>query len=276
MSPSMPYEVKDVLVSVENVSLTLGGKQILRDVNFEIRDITRPGIVTGQVVALLGPSGMGKTRLFRIIAGLDQPDSGAVRIGTERKLVERGKVGVVFQNYPLFDHRTVMSNLVLAAKRGGCKGVVAIDKARASLERFGMSEHGKKYPAELSGGQRQRVAIAQQFLCSQHYLLMDEPFSGLDPIAEDRVCEVVNEVAGMDEFNTIVVVTHNIEAAVEIADTVLLLGRDREANGTPIPGARIQASYNLIEMGLTWRKGVDSTPEFMGAVREIRGRFREL
>ena len=128
----------------------------------------------------------------------------------------------------------------------------------------------------MSGGQRQRVAIAQQFVCSQHYLLMDEPFSGLDPLAVENVCRLVTEVANLHDLNTIIVVTHNIEAALQVADTVIILGRDRNEAGQPIPGARVQENIDLIEAGLTWREGINSTPEFVEVERKIRERFRTL
>src|SRR5437762_2951298 len=104
----------DTLLKVEGVSVTLGGMPILRDVNLEIKDVHREGFTQGQVVGLLGPSGMGKTTLFRILAGLDAPDTGSVLIEKEGKPVERGMVGVVAQSYPLFNHRTVRGNLLVA------------------------------------------------------------------------------------------------------------------------------------------------------------------
>src|SRR5689334_14366365 len=99
---AIAYELGVSILQVNGVSLTLGGRCILRDVNLEIRDIRRTGQTVGQVVGLLGPSGIGKTRLFRIMAGLDQPTSGTVLIGEDNSPVERGKMGVVAQDYPLF------------------------------------------------------------------------------------------------------------------------------------------------------------------------------
>jgi NitT/TauT family transport system ATP-binding protein len=270
------YEHKGTILKAENVSIALGGVPILRDVNLEIRDIVRPGTVAGQVVGLLGPSGVGKTTLFRILAGLDAPDAGRVLLGEEGKPVQRGMVGVVAQNYPLFAHRTVLGNLMVAGGQAGLSRVQAREKAMDYLKRFGMEDKGRHYPPQLSGGQRQRVAIAQQFMCSEHLLLLDEPFSGLDPMAIDRVAELLNEVACIHELNTIIVVTHDIAAALEVADTIWLMGRDRDAEGKIIPGARIQESYNLIERGLAWRDGVATTPEFMLTMREIRTRFPSL
>ena len=270
------YETKSTILKAENVSVTKGGVPILRDVNLEIKDIVRPDKVAGQVVGLLGPSGIGKTSLFRIMAGLEMPDTGRVLIGEQGVPVQRGRVGVVAQHYPLFAHRTVLGNLMVAGRRAGLSRDAAKEKALGFLKRFAMEDRAGVYPSQLSGGQRQRVAIAQQFMCSEHFLLLDEPFSGLDPMAIDRVCELLAEVACMHEMNTIVVVTHDIAAALEVADTIWLMGRDRDEKGQIIPGAKIQESYNLIERGLAWRDGIATTPEFMLAMREIRARFPSL
>ena len=270
------YETKGTILKAESVSVVKGETTILRDLSLEIRDIVRPDKVAGQVVGLLGPSGIGKTSLFRVMAGLEAPTSGRVLIGEEGKPVERGMVGVVAQHYPLFGHRTVLGNLMVAGRRAGLSRAAAKDKAMGFLKRFGLEDRANVYPPQLSGGQRQRVAIAQQFMCSEHFLLLDEPFSGLDPMAIDRVCELLAEVACMHEMNTIVVVTHDIAAALEVSDTIWLMGRDRDEKGQIIPGAKIQESYNLIERGLAWRDGIATTPEFMLMMREIRARFPSL
>src|SRR5205085_2659737 len=154
----------------------------------------------------------------------------------------------------LFAHRTVLGNLRVAGSRAGLSGEALRQKAEELLQRFGVTEQARKYPAQLSGGQRQRVAVAQQFMCSEHFLLMDEPFTGLDLIAEENLCRFIREMAQTDELKTFVVVTHDIEAAVAIADTIWLMGRDRDAAGNVIPGARIQKSFNLVERDLAWRE----------------------
>ncbi len=269
-------EYGETLLKVAGVSRTIGGMPILRDLNLEIKDLHRPGFTQGQVVGLLGPSGMGKTTLFRILAGLDTPDTGSVLIGPEQRPVQRGMVGVVSQNYLLFGHRTVAGNLKVAGRRAGLSGSACAAKTQDLLTRFGLEGHGSKYPVQLSGGQRQRVAIAQQFMCSEHFLLMDEPFSGLDLIAQQSVCDFIQEMALSDELKTFILVTHDVSAAMSVADTIWLLGRDRDAQGRPIPGARIQATYNLVERGLAWRKDITNTPEFLILRQEIRDAFTKL
>ena len=278
MSTSLPESSQygSTLLRVANVSLALGGRPVLRDVNLEIRDVIRPGRTTGQVVALLGPSGIGKTQLFRILAGLNPPDSGSVVLGEGAVPVQRGMVGVVSQSYPLFQHRRVLGNLLVAGRQAGLSADAAETRAREYLARFKLDDAADKYPAQLSGGQRQRVAIAQQFMCTEHYLLMDEPFSGLDIVQVGNVIDLVQEVASVHEFNTIIVVTHDIAAALAVADHVWLLGRDRDASGATVPGARIQESYDLIERGLAWQENVTETPEFAATLREVRARFRTL
>jgi polar amino acid transport system ATP-binding protein/sulfate transport system ATP-binding protein len=270
------YEYGATILKAENIGLTLGGNVILRDVDLEVKDLRRPGMISGQVIGLLGPSGIGKTRFFRILAGLDTPNAGAVLIGEKRVPVQRGMVGVVAQNYPLFQHRTIIDNLVVAGRQGGLSASGARDKALGFLKRFRLEDRGSLYPCQLSGGQRQRVAIAQQFMCSEHFLLMDEPFSGLDPIASENVSALIQEVAGLHELNTIIVVTHDIPAAIEVADTLVVMGRDRDAAGKIIPGARIQASYNLIERGLAFQKGITTRPEFLELLGEILEKFPTL
>jgi polar amino acid transport system ATP-binding protein/sulfate transport system ATP-binding protein len=275
MEPSTEYTLGETLLTIDKICLSYDGVPILKDVSAEIKNIMRPGQKQGQVVGLLGPSGVGKTTLFRILSGLLKPDSGEVRIGGG-EAVERGCVGVVAQHYPLFAHRTVMGNLLVGGRQAGLSHSEAESKANDLLKRFDMDDCANKYPVQLSGGQRQRIAIGQQFMCSEHFLLMDEPFSGLDLVAVATVSDFITEVAESDDLKTFILVTHDVAAAIEVCDTIWLLGRDRDAEGKVIPGARIQATYNLIERGLAWHKNLTSTPEFLALLKEIRDIFPRL
>ncbi|MDQ2730981.1 MAG: ATP-binding cassette domain-containing protein [Armatimonadota bacterium] len=270
------HEQRDVILKVTGVSVTRGETRILRDLNLEIKDLYRPGFTQGQVIGLLGPTGVGKTTLFRILAGLEAPDCGTVLLEKEGIPVRRGMVGVVPQHYPLFAHRTVLGNLLVAGGHLGLTRPQFLEKARGLLQRFGMEGHEKKYPPQLSGGQQQRVAIAQQFMCSEHFLLMDEPFSGLDLIAQDNIIKFVREMAQTDELKTFIIVTHDISAALQVADTIWILGRDRDAQGQVVPGARLQKSIDLCDRGIAWRDDILSTPEFSELRQEIRDIFPRL
>ena len=261
-----------VLLDVQNVGLTLGGNLILKDLSFRILDRVRPGVVTGQIAALLGPSGVGKTRLLRILAGLDAPDEGSV-CGPEGAPLVAGSVGVVFQNYPLLRHRTVEQNLVLAGQALGRSAAESKDRAEHLLKEFGLTNRAQVYPAQLSGGQRQRVAIAQQLMKDRPLLLLDEPFSGLDPAALVNVVKLLIEVAHMHEANSLIIVTHDIRAALLASDMVFMLGRTGGPQGK---GAQIMHTFDMVERGLAWREDVEQDPKFVALEQEIKGLFRHL
>ena len=271
------YEKKDVILEVDKVCLTLGTNLILRDVSIQIQDIVRPGTTQGQIVGFLGPSGVGKTKLFEIMAGLLHPSSGTVRLGQPLEPVSVGRVGVVQQNYPLFQHRTVFGNLMVALERNP-KVHATNRKSRAMdlLDKFGLAGKQGAYPAQLSGGQRQRVAIAQQLACSERFLLLDEPFSGLDPNMVDEVSRMLVEVANLDELNTIIIVSHDITSTASISDTLWVMGRDRDANGGIVPGAYIKHVYDLIERDLCWHDNLRDNPHFLDLVLEVRDLFKGL
>ena len=270
-----PSKTDEVLLQVDGVSLTLGGNRILEKLSFSVHDRIRPNEVTGQIVGLLGPSGVGKTRLLRIIAGLDQPDVGQV-LGKKGQPLPVGSVGVVFQNYILLRHRTVLGNLLTAGAVAGLASDQARKRADELLQRFGLGERKKFYPAQLSGGQRQRVAIAQQLVHQKQLLIMDEPFSGLDPQALGTVIDLLYSVAHQHEHNTIIVITHDIRAAMMLCDTLLLLGRDRDAQGKVVSGAHIQEEIDLVEEGLAWQDNVELEPKFLTLERRIKAAFARL
>jgi polar amino acid transport system ATP-binding protein/sulfate transport system ATP-binding protein len=262
--------VGDVVLDVRRVSVSLRSKSILEDVSFTVRDRIREQRTTGQIVALLGPSGVGKTTLLRVLAGLDAPTKGEVR-GPDGAALARRSVGLVFQDYPLFSHRTIEDNLVAAGLMGGMDKERARRRSRELLERVGLEDHATAWPAQLSGGQRQRAAIVQQLVLPRRVLLLDEPFSGLDPIAVDEVIALVADVANEHELNTVLIVTHDVKAALAASDTVLLLGRASEGRGATIRGA-----YDLVDLGLAWEVGERDPRGRAELERAIVARFREL
>jgi polar amino acid transport system ATP-binding protein/sulfate transport system ATP-binding protein len=253
----------EVVLSVRDVCAGRGGQRVLEGVTFDVVDRLRTGQTTGQVVTLLGRSGAGKTTLLRILAGLDRPKRGEIRALFD---LDPRHVGIVFQDYPLLPHRTVLENLALAGTIGGLTHQRARRRAAELLERIGLEAHGASYPAQLSGGQRQRVAIVQQLVLPRRLLLLDEPFSGLDPVAINDVCGLITEVANEHELNTVIIVTHDVRAAVRVSDTVLLLG------GRDTRGARIIGKYDLVELDLAWNQEAQSE----ALQREIEARFRDL
>lgn len=272
MSSTYRYEKREIILQVQNLCLAFEGKPILRDVNLTIKHMVRPDMRQGHVVALLGPSGIGKTQMFRCLAGLQKPTSGAVLVTDKLIPVQVGMVGVVAQSYPLFNRRTVISNLIVAAQQRGLKVQEAKEKAMQALAMYGLTDRANFYPQQLSGGQRQRVAIAQQILSSDHFLLMDEPFSGLDPVMKDKACEAILQLSLLDDLNTVIVVTHDISSAVAIADTIWLMGRTLQADGTSL-GSTIIKEYDLIERDLAWHPDIHKMPEFQQTVVEIRNDF---
>lgn len=269
------YELKEVLLTLDDLALNLGGRTILSGVSACVRNVTRPGVLQGQIVGVLGPSGVGKTQLFRLLSGLSLPDRGRVLVGPKQEPVARGQVGVVAQAYPLFEHYSVLQNLTVAARQHGLSKPEAQAQADAMLARFALRECATAYPATLSGGQRQRVAIAQQLIRPKPLLLMDEPFSGLDLAMVRQVCALLAEISLHNEELTTVIVTHDISAALSIADTLWLLGRPRAPNASA-EGARIVHTIDLMERGLAWCPDVMHAPEFESTKREVERRFAAL
>ncbi len=272
----MQYSKNECILRIDNVSLTLGDKLILQNVNAEVKNIVRPGMTQGQIVGFLGPSGVGKTKLFEIMAGLTKPTTGEVYIGQDLKPASPGRMGVVQQNYPLFNHRTVMGNLEIAAKKTIADAAKRKDRIYELLDRFHLRQHANMYPAQLSGGQKQRIAIAQQLVCSENFLLMDEPFSGLDINMVDEVSEMIGEIANTHEHNTIIIVSHDIVSTAAIADTLWIMGRDRDAHNNIIPGAKIKHTFDLIERGLAWQPDIKKLPAFNNLINEVRDLFLYL
>jgi ABC-type nitrate/sulfonate/bicarbonate transport system ATPase subunit len=272
--PGSP-ELREPLLTVEQLGKSFktndgGTLVVLKDLSLTIRDIKgKP-----QIISLLGPSGAGKTTALRIIAGLDKPSAGCVKLseGEGKPLREArvGDVGVVFQRYPLFDDINVLNNLIEPAVRAGMPKKDARDKALRLLDEFDMVKQGLAWPLQLSGGQRQRVAILQQLMQDRHFIILDEPFSGLDPVNIINVIDLIVGTANQHTLNTFIIVTHDVTSALVVSDTVFLLGRSRDEKGNPIPGARVMKQYDLIAEGLAYHTAVEDLPRFTEIRKEIK------
>lgn len=208
-------------IAFSGVNKWFGSNHVLSDIELEIAE--------GEVVVVIGPSGSGKSTLIRCINGLEPIASGAVVVGgksldaTGRHLSDiRREVGMVFQAFHLYPHKTVLENITLAPMT--VKGIArdqAETEARALLERVGLPEKADAYPAELSGGQQQRVAIARALAMQPKILLFDEPTSALDPEMIKEVLDVMKDLAHTGI--TMVCVTHEMGFAREVGDRVVFM-----------------------------------------------------
>src|SRR5579862_923923 len=219
-------------IEVQHIRKTYGTFEALRDVNLKIEK--------GELVALLGPSGSGKTTLLRIIAGLDVPDSGTVRLNDEdatNSTARDRQVGFVFQHYALFRHLTVFENIAfglrLRPKSTRPPEKEIRDRVRKLLELIQLDWLGDRYPNQLSGGQRQRVALARALAVEPRVLLLDEPFGALDAKVRKELRRWLRRLH--DELHVAsVFVTHDQEEALEVSDRVAIMNQGRlEQVGTP-------------------------------------------
>ncbi len=230
------------MIEARGLSKSYAGREVLRSVDLTVR--------RGEVTCLIGPSGSGKSTLLRCINRLERHDSGTLEVdghlvGYEARngklyelkdrevCAQRAQVGMVFQRFNLFAHLTVLENITIGPVRvRGLSESDADTAARALLERVGLSAKADAYPSQLSGGQQQRVAIARALAMEPKLMLFDEPTSALDPELVGEVLDVMRELAqsGM----TMVVVTHEMGFAREVADSVYFLdGGVIEEHGAP-------------------------------------------
>lgn len=274
--PLSQTNLLEPLLTIENVCRDFvlnDGKKlpVLKDLSFSIKNIqSKP-----QIVSILGPSGIGKTTILRVVAALDKPSSGRVLITenepNKMREVKLGDVGVVFQKYPLFDDLSVLDNLIQPGIRiAKLDPKAAREQALLYLDKFGLFKQSLAWPVQLSGGQRQRVAILQQLMTNKHFIILDEPFSGLDPVSITSVINLIKSIANQHTLNTFIIITHDVTSALIISDHIYLLGRDSDDKGEPIPGARIMKEYDLIQEGLAYLSDVEDKPKFAQIRREIR------
>ena len=263
----LQYQKNELLLRATDISLKYDDKQILQNVNFEIHDITRPNVTQGQVVSLIGRSGIGKTQLFKIIAGLITPTTGNIKIGKDQHDVVAGEVGVIPQNYILFNHRSIYTNLKIGLDNSDKKH--SDSEAKSIIEdyasKFDLSDHLKKFPAQLSGGQRQRVSIIQQVLTGNKFILLDEPFSGLDPIMIDKINTLLLKISTLNEENTLIIVSHDIENTLALSDTAFIL-----AQKPGVQGATITEVLDLISLDFCWNPDIKSNHAFQEFVNNVK------
>ena len=208
------------MIKLENVHKSFGKNEVLKGINLHIKQ--------GQVVVIIGPSGSGKSTVLRTMNYLEEPTSGKVIVdgmdlSDKKKLNDvRAEVGMVFQNFNLFPHMTVMENLTLAQTKVRKTSMEEAKKiGQALLDRVGLADKANAYPDSLSGGQKQRVAIARALAMKPKVMLFDELTSALDPEMVSEVLDVMKSLA--EEGMTMVIVTHEMGFAKKVADRVLFV-----------------------------------------------------
>ena len=204
------------MLELQNINKAFGGKQILTNFSLSIPE--------KQILAIVGPSGGGKTTLLRMLAGLETIDSGEIYYNGESlaidELEKRNLLGFVFQDFQLFPHLSVLDNLTLSPiKTMSMEKEVVEKKARGLLEQLGLAGHADAFPFSLSGGQKQRVALARAMMINPEIIGYDEPTSALDPELRLEVEKLIlqNKERGMTQ----IVVTHDLQFAENIADQIL-------------------------------------------------------
>lgn len=255
----MKYELKNTILYLDKVELgyyTNGNyKAVLKDVNLIEHDVVREGRITGQIIAVVGRSGRGKSTLFKALTGLVKPHSGEVLIteldtmnADDAKVVQEGDVGFVDQKYTQFRHKTVSQIFTYALRKSPKTKVEKTNLINKYLGEWGLEQQRNQYPCELSGGQRQRTAIIEQILSSGHFMVLDEPFSGLDVGNIKDVKRSFELIQNDHELNTIIFSTHELRLAVELADSIYVVGYPEETKEY----ATIVKRFDLKEMGIAW------------------------
>ena len=218
-----------VLFEMKNIKKSFGSLEVLKDISLQVEE--------GEVLSIIGPSGSGKSTLLRCATGLETPDSG--------EIIKQGDVGLVFQNFNLFPHFSVLKNITDAPIRvQKRKKEEVYAQARTLLKQMGLADRENAYPFQLSGGQQQRVSIARALCMNPKILFFDEPTSALDPELTGEVLRVIRQLA--DEHMTMVIVTHEMQFAKELSDRVIFMEKGLVCQeGTPEevfgnPNARVK------------------------------------
>ena len=231
----------EILLEIKNMRKSFQDLEVLKDISLTVK--------RGEVISIIGPSGSGKSTLLRCATLLERMDSGVLKyLDTYAAMTENGRVryaskkelrkirnyfGLVFQNFNLFPHYSVLRNITEAPiHTEGIPEKEAVEKARALLADLGLADKEKAYPCELSGGQQQRVSIARALAKSPEVLFFDEPTSALDPELTAEVLRVIRKLA--DQKMTMIIVTHEMQFAKEVSDRIIFMENGLiQAEGTP-------------------------------------------
>jgi len=248
------YTLENTILYVDNVSGGYHGNVIIEGINILEKDVVTEGQTSGQIIAIVGRSGRGKSTFFKLLTGLMKPMTGQILIADTKhennaKIVSAGDVGFVDQKYTLFRHKTVNQTLMFSLRNSSLSKEEKQKLIDDYLADWNLIKQKNQYPNELSGGQRQRTAILEQLLTSKNFIILDEPFSGLDVANVDSVKKYFNKVLTADSMNTIIFSTHDINLAVELAQSIYVIGHKLPDAAT----STIVKSYDLKEMGLAWQ-----------------------
>lgn len=257
----MAHNFKETLLYVENLSVAYDDKVIIKDVSLIEKDVVRTGVEnTGQIIAIVGRSGRGKSTFFKALTGLVPPNSGKILIKdfaskdeNAAKQVQEGNIGFVNQKYTLFRHKTVTQSLKFALRKTTLSDNEKDKKIKEYIQKWGLESCVDKYPNELSGGQRQRTAIIEQLFSSDQFIIMDEPFSGLDVGNIEEVKKAFDLLSSSSEYNTLLFSTHDIKLAIELSQAIYVIGYPTVSGKLQDYGS-VVAKYDLREMGLAWKE----------------------
>ncbi|CRH93296.1 ABC-type nitrate/sulfonate/bicarbonate transport system, ATPase component [Peptoniphilus asaccharolyticus DSM 20463] len=202
------------ILEVKNVEKSYESKKIIEDISIDLRK--------GEIISLLGLSGVGKTTLFNIISGVESPDSGEVILKGEEITAKPGHISYMLQKDLLIEQKTILDNIILPLRIKGVKKNIAVKKANEYLEMFGLLGYEKSYPNSLSGGMRQRAAFLRTYFASEEVVLLDEPFSALDAITKKEMHKWYKEISQRLNLSTIFI-THDIDEALEMSDRIYLM-----------------------------------------------------
>ncbi len=244
-------------LEVQDVSVAFGGLTVLDDVSLVVEP--------GQVCCLLGPSGCGKTTLFHVVAGLSLPTEGRVLLDGRDVTGVPGQLAYMLQKDLLLPEKTILDNVSLPLVLRGVPRAQARERAAAYFDTFGLAGTEDRWPAELSGGMRQRAALLRSYLFSQEFMLLDEPFSALDAFTKADMHAWFLDVAARFS-TTALIVTHDIDEALELADTIFVM------HGAPQAGrpTRIAGSVRIARPR-SERTDFMLTEEFIDLKRQVLG-----